>query len=300
MNQLATLTAQMKSSSMTPCEIPYTLTESEEAEAIQFEAQRMERKRLNMIERFGNIYEPGYFDLSPEMIETAKIKANKAKYYDQKLSDGARAIKEAEAIRLAQLVAEWDYKRFYALIKHGCNSDGKELIINPDTLKVIKSACFRLSKDERYVSELGLSFQKGLILRGPTGLGKTDVWKWIAPNPIIPIQFHTMKEIMDDVREFGEYRRISYNSGGIVYLDDVGTEYATGGVTKHFGSEINWFKDFIESYYDKCKGQFHRLIISTNDNGSEIEKKYGKRVRSRMAEMFSVLDLTGQDLRRIN
>lgn len=284
---------------MMSCDIPYILTDSEFDAAIQLEQDRLNRKRSAMIERYGNIYEPDHFKITDEMREAVKIRANKAKFYDQKLSDGRKERIEREAIQRAALVAEWSYKRFYALISEGCRSEGKKLIVNPDTLKVIKSACFRLSGDDRYESELGLSFQKGLILRGPTGLGKTSVWKWVMDNPITKIQFHTMQEISDNIREFGEYNKINYRDGVLVYLDDVGTEYATGGVTKHFGSEINWFKDFIESYYDKCQGQFSRLIISTNDNGAEIEKKYGKRVRSRMAEMFSVLDLTGQDLRRL-
>jgi hypothetical protein len=280
-------------------EIPYILTDSELEAAISQEQQRIERKRKMMIERYGNIYEPGHFDLTDEMIEKVRIRANKDKYYDQKLLAGRMERIEREARQMDDLRSEWSYDRFYKLISEECRLEGKSLIVNPDTIKVIKSACFRLSGNERYESELGLSFKKGLILRGPTGLGKTSIWKWAMNNPIVKIQFHTMQEISESIREFGEYTRINYRDGVLVYLDDVGTEYATGGVTKHFGSEINWFKDFIETYYDKYPGQFNRLIISTNDNGAEIERKYGKRVRSRMAEMFSVLDLTGKDLRRL-
>jgi len=81
--------------------------------------------------------------------------------------------------------------------------------------------------------------------------------------------------------------------GGMIYLDDVGSESTP---VKHYGTDIHWFKDFIEVWYAK-KHPFNKLIISTNLSKKQIEEKYGYRVRSRMEEMFNIIDVNGEDLR---
>ena len=87
---------------------------------------------------------------------------------------------------------------------------------------------------------------------------------------------------------------ISIDYSKVIYLDDVGTEESTLNV---YGTKITWFKDFIENYsLDKLKP--NKLIISTNCNFDEIEEKYTGRVRSRMAEMFNFIKVTGTDRRK--
>jgi DNA replication protein DnaC len=77
-------------------------------------------------------------------------------------------------------------------------------------------------------------------------------------------------------------------------IDDVGSEAVP---VKYYGTEINWFKDFIETIYLK-QTNYSNVIITTNLGGEEIEKLYGYRVRSRLREMFNVIELTGKDLRK--
>ena len=42
---------------------------------------------------------------------------------------------------------------------------------------------------------------------------------------------------------------------------------------------------------------FNKLIISTNNSFDELESKYGFRVRSRLKDMFNIIDVDGKDLR---
>lgn len=171
---------------------------------------------------------------------------------------------------------------------------GKELIVANWNLPLIKSICFFLSRDERFETELNYSFKKGLMIRGVSGLGKTHLVRCVEHNELNPIKFLSMLEISDDVKEHGEYR-MEMDGNKILYLDDVGTEEAT---IKHFGTSISFFKNFIELVYLKNSGRsFNQLMISTNNNFAEIEQKYGFRVRSRMKEMFNVVDVNGTDLR---
>ncbi len=106
-------------------------------------------------------------------------------------------------------------------------------------------------------------------------------------------------------KEFGEWnalrfgeemQRRSRDAGTKLVVS--GTEYDKGGAVKYYGSEINWFKTFIEEYYAKYPNAFHRLMFSTNDNFDTLEAKYGFRVRDRLAEKFDVLDVSGKSFRR--
>ena len=137
---------------------------------------------------------------------------------------------------------------------------------------------------------MGFSLKKGLLIRGICGIGKTHTIRCVAANELHPIFMASMLEICDEVRIRGDYELPFFNK---LYLDDVGSEEPN---VKHFGTNINWFKDFLELYYSKNR-PFRNLMISTNNSFSEIEAKYGFRVRSRVKDMFNVVDVTGIDLR---
>ena len=100
----------------------------------------------------------------------------------------------------------------------------------------------------------------------------------------------SMLEICDEVRIRGDYELPFFNK---LYLDDVGSEEPN---VKHFGTNINWFKDFLETYYLRSQ-HYNKLIISTNNNHAELEQKYGFRVRSRIRDMFNVISVDGKDMR---
>jgi DNA replication protein DnaC len=177
------------------------------------------------------------------------------------------------------------------------NVYGKSLIVKDDKRgldfsKLITVLCFFVSKDERFEKELGYSFDKGLWIRGISGLGKTHLVKCISENGLNPILVISMLEIEESIRLNGHYS-INPKNHKIIYIDDVGTEEAT---VKNYGSNINFFKNFIEGTYLRSK-TFEHLIISTNNSFSEIEQKYGFRVRSRIKDMFNIVDIVGKDIR---
>jgi len=203
--------------------------------------------------------------------------------------------KEAEEAKRKQeeLKNLWTASQMYKLIRWSSEVEyGKPLITNNDNLPFIKALCFFLSEDERFETELGFSLKKGLIIRGISGLGKTHLMKCVSKNELNPVLILSMIEIADDVRHNGEFN-IPGGKYTKIYLDDVGSEEAT---VNHYGTKINWFKDFLEIFYLKDR-QYNSLMISTNNSFSEIEQKYGFRVRSRIKDMFNIIDVDGKDLR---
>ncbi len=224
-----------------------------------------------------------------------KLKDTK-NYFD----DLVREKRKAEAERDAKLITDWDYARFFKLMRRRHNelqseTSNNEFVYSPQNDVLIKAICFRLSNDPRYETELGLSFSKGVIIRGAPGLGKSYLLGLVADNPVNNVQLLSMHEIAREVVNTGEFLGIKYGSFKYIYLDDVGTEE---NPQVNFGTKHNFFRTYIEETYAKSKITLGRVILSTNDNFQTLEDKYGFRVRERLAECFDVIDIEGTSLRR--
>lgn len=175
------------------------------------------------------------------------------------------------------------------------NKLGRKLIVHDHNKHLITTLCYFISRDSKFETELGYSFQKGLLIRGIAGLGKTHLVRCLEENELNPILILSMIEITDEIKMNGEFE-IVYGKNKIIYLDDVGTEEP---VVNHYGTKISFFKNYIELMYLKNQNKtFNHLIISTNNSFSEIEDKYGFRVRSRIREMFNIVDVKGEDMRK--
>jgi len=210
-------------------------------------------------------------------------------------------VEESNALRLAEqeerknrytkLQAQHNAAFFWLLIKRYFLINYGEFVHNKTNSRYIEAICYFFSSDARFETKLGFDFNKGLLIKGNAGLGKTKVIQAISGNELHPVSIYSLLDISDKVKENGFFY---LNTDRIILLDDVGTEEPT---VKHYGTNVNWFKEFIEKYYLNNK-RFSNLLITTNCGGQELEDKYGYRVRSRIREMFNVIELTGKDLRK--
>ena len=218
--------------------------------------------------------------------------ANSNKHQDlwhaeQRLNESRMAVAEAERLK-----AEWSAATIFRLMKWTSrNKFKKELVVFDHQKHLIKAICYFLSRDPKFETELGYSFDKGLLVRGPTGVGKTHLIRCAEENLLNPILLLSMIEITEEIYREGSCK-IELSGRKVIYIDDVGTEEPTVNV---FGTKISWFKNFIESRY--LRGLMNNLIISTNLNFKEMELSYGLRVRSRVGEMFNIIDVSGLDIR---
>lgn len=203
-------------------------------------------------------------------------------------------IKDEEREKFSQVKERCTAAFFFQLMDHNCNKIyRKPFQFDNDNRKLIDTICFFLSRDKHFETSLNLDSEKGLMIRGTVGLGKTFLFELVKNNPLNPIKIISMIEIAEAVKQDGFYN-IDLKDEKIIYLDDVGTEEAT---VNHFGTKISWFKDFIEKYYTR-KGLFKNLVISSNLSAQQIEDNYGSRVRSRSREMFNLIDISGRDRRK--
>jgi len=202
--------------------------------------------------------------------------------------------KEDERSRIENIKKTCDAKYFYKLIAYNspliCPKQS-QLIYNSQTEHLIKTICFFMSDDERFETELGYDFKKGLWIRGISGLGKTHIVKCVADNERKPIKIHSVLDINSKLKDDGKYH---INISDYNYIDDVGTEELEVWFYKtKMGS---WFKEFIENYVMKNM-PYNKLIVSTNLSFDEVESRYSYRVRSRVRGMFNIVDVVGSDLR---
>lgn len=276
----------------------YILTAEEEQTAINYAITRAkedyQRKHLEKGERLIDVnIKISEIDWIEKIEKDSLLKnCNSNKQYDLWLKKKNQEEKQQEQNRLIELKQRHTAKFIYNIMAWtSLKVFNKTLIVNSDNKKFITTICFFLSGDERFETELGYSFKKGLLVRGISGLGKTFLFQCVKDNQLLPITIYSMIDIAETVQEQG-YLELPKTTG-IIYLDDVGTEES---VVKHYGTNINFFKNFIEKYYLN-NSQFNRLIISTNDNFDKIEEKYGFRVRSRMKDIFNIINVTGTDMR---
>jgi hypothetical protein len=281
---------------------PYILTDEEGFDLIEHEvAKRLKyyawkfSKRSRILQEQELLGKIDSIDLALEIDVVAILEhGNSNKHYQLWQSAKREDEKKREENILAERKKTWTAGM---MLRHmrwvSQNRYGKLFIEDTHTLPLIKAVCFFLSEDERFETELGFSLEKGLLIRGICGLGKTFVVKCAAENDLNPISIFSLIEIADVVKNDGEFN-IPINQKGKLYLDDVGSEVAS--TVNHYGTKVNWFKDFLETYYLRNQ-QYNRLIISTNCSANQLEERYGFRVRSRLKDMFNMIDVTGNDLR---
>ncbi len=149
-------------------------------------------------------------------------------------------------------------------------------------------------KDETICNKAGISLQKGILLSGPIGSGKTslmNLMKHITPTEhkfsVKPCRDISFEFIQDGYEIIHRYSKGSlYQSEPRTFcFDDLGTE----NNLKYYGNECNVMAEILLSRYDLFVSRKLQTHITTNLSASEIEKQYGNRVRSRLREMVNLI-----------
>ncbi len=141
---------------------------------------------------------------------------------------------------------------------------------------------------------LGLDLDKGILLSGQVGCGKTSLMTLMKFVPG-PERNHVIKScrgisfefIVDGYEVISRYSRMSFNNDSpkIYCFDDLGAEQTL----KYFGNECNVMSEILLSRYDYFIS--HKMIthVTTNLSAQQLEDLYGERVRSRVRQMFNLV-----------
>ena len=180
------------------------------------------------------------------------------------------------------------------LEKRGKELYGDKFRISEDDHEIIFKLIVYFVGDILNSEKLGIELQKGILLTGPIGCGKTslmNLMRFVPPperNHIIkPCRDVSFEFIQEGYEVIWRYSRMSFNSSHpkIYCFDDLGTEQSL----KYFGNECNVMSEILLSRYDLFFSQKMITHVTTNLSATEIEEYYGNRVRSRMREAFNLL-----------
>lgn len=191
--------------------------------------------------------------------------------------------------------SHYDYNDVVQWIeKKGIDLYGSHFRIIENDYPVIYRLIAYFLKDQETAFRYNLDLNKGIILSGPVGCGKTSlltIMKYLTPvpqkflvKPCREISFEFIKDGYEVIHRYANGKL--YTSEPKIYcFDDLGVE----NNLKYYGNECNVMAEVLLSRYDIFIAKRILTHITTNLSASEIEQHYGLRVRSRLREMGNLI-----------
>lgn len=174
---------------------------------------------------------------------------------------------------------------------------GPKFKIYPDDHPVIFKLLIYFIKDENNAKKLQIDLNKGILLTGKIGCGKTSILQLMKPFCCKKdsFQIKTCREITFDFAKKGyetidQYTQKNNSQSRLpgICFDDLGAEQPI----KHFGNDCNVMGEILLSRYESYIAHQSITHCTTNLSASDIEAYYGNRLRSRMRQMFNLISFS--------
>jgi len=270
----------------------------------------------------GQIMEPSDIEklvsgsgLTPEEIEKAvknaadvkkraeEIYEHKQKYYDDLTKEDPNTI----------TFNQW--KSFFA--KRYLELNKRPLDVDKDNEDVVTFLLLYFAGAQDLIEKYGevfslggkqqeMSIDKGVLVLGSTGTGKTSIMKTLTNNPVKPFGVVSAIDVSQKFHKAGydaidmyqhlnknpSVRPFNHNVLGWCF-DDMGAER----VTKHFGDESKIMEEilFRHSNEPESRGKIHG---SSNLELPQLQEWYGPRIYSRIFQMFNIIFYKSEKDRR--
>ncbi len=176
----------------------------------------------------------------------------------------------------------------------GKQNYGDNFKIWDDDIPIITTLLIYFLKDEIMAKTIEIDLNKGILLSGPIGCGKTTIMNLLryvpqedrkfVLKPTREISFEFIKEGYQVIQRYSSSNKLQNNSKNYCF-DDLGIE----NNLKYFGNECNVMGEILLSRYDLFINKKIITHITTNLSASEIEAAYGNRVRSRLRAMLNLI-----------
>lgn len=203
---------------------------------------------------------------------------------------------------IVEIQSKHDYENALQwLQKWGKKQYGDHFNVRKEDRPVLFRLLSYFLKDEAVSAQLGINLNKGILLSGPIGVGKTSIISLMrlfepAKERFImrscrDVSFEFIKEGYDTIHKYSRHSFQPNTHDPKTYcFDDLGTENAI----KYYGNECNVMAEVLLSRYDLFVNRQLITHLTTNLSASEIEEVYGNRVRSRMREMFNLISFDAE------
>jgi len=175
---------------------------------------------------------------------------------------------------------------------------GEHFKIHAIDYEIILQLVAWLINDIDTCKRYNISRNKGILLSGEVGCGKTSLMKLFAS--LIPLKrAYKMKPAREITMEFSHhgydvihrYSR-SVRSPKPICFDDIGIEPPM----RYFGDPINVVGEILLTRYDLFISKGIQTHITTNLTADELQERYGDRVRSRLREMVNLIAFSPDSL----
>ncbi len=164
---------------------------------------------------------------------------------------------------------------------------GKDFRIFESDLELLFMLCNYIIRDEEMCKKMNLDMNKGLLISGPVGCGKTSIMKllkYLVPHQkayeVIPC-----RNIIFSFNHIGFKAIEDYGESGYFCFDDLGVE----PLGRFFGQDCNVLGEILLSRHDLLTSKKIKTHLTTNLSATELEDRYGQRVRSRLKHMFNLI-----------
>ncbi len=229
-----------------------------------------------------------------------------------------QALREKELANRQAATRQWDF----SVIQTFMGARSKEIfkydfVIDENNEDVFNLLCYYFIGDEdgflkqarKFESLENPSINKGILLCGNFGTGKTDMMRLFQKNNRQVYYTRSAKNIANEFlrskekdipSEYLEPFKLAINDPVTMFqpiaglcIDDFGRE----SEKNNFGNKSNVIGDLIElRYADKWTGVF--LHGTTNLSATELANHYGEAVVSRKRQIFNFIELPGDDRRK--
>lgn len=180
------------------------------------------------------------------------------------------------------------------LEKKGIELYGNHFKIFESDYPIIYKLIAYFLKDELACFQYGINLNKGILLSGPIGCGKTslmNLMKHLTPiehkffiKPCRDISFEFIQDGYEIIHKYSK-GKLYQSEPKTICFDDLGTE----NNLKYYGNECNVMAEILLSRYDLFISKKTQTHITTNLSASEIEQHYGNRARSRLRELCNLI-----------
>lgn len=183
-----------------------------------------------------------------------------------------------------------------------------EHIIDECNVGVIRDLSLWAFRDTSFEdSKRGLYLDKGILITGSVGSGKTDLFNILRTylhNYIRSKYYFSYGVVWKFTSDFSKdgYEAFEGQDTGNRYYDelcltDSRTKFPNKEMGMHYGSKILIGEELIMFRYNSFKRLGYQTHFSTNATIGELSDIYGERAFSRLSEMCNFFTLTGDDRR---
>lgn len=166
-------------------------------------------------------------------------------------------------------------------------------IIEADKPIIYKLLIYAI-RDFENALKLDIDINKGILLSGPIGCGKTSLMHLIKPfvnakndykiKTTREVSFEFAKNGFDVLQIYTHKNNLQHRLPGYCF-DDLGAEKQI----KHFGNDCNVMAEILISRHEQFIENNSVTHLTTNLSATELENYYGNRVRSRLRSMFNLI-----------